>query len=202
MLLWVGLGNPGEKFAGHRHNVGFMAIDAIADYHNFGPEKTKFKGLIREGSITANGRPVKVLLLKPMTFMNESGRAVQQAMQFYKIPLDKVTVFHDELDLAPGKFRMKTGGGIAGHNGLRSIRQCSGEDFHRARLGIGHPGHKDKVHSYVLSNFAKAEQGWVADFMDALARAAEDLALGQKDKYQTKVDLLAPPPGGKPRRNA
>lgn len=202
MLLWVGLGNPGEKFAGHRHNVGFMAIDAIADHHNFGPEKTKFKGLIREGSITANGRPVKVLLLKPMTFMNESGRAVQQAMQFYKIPLDKVTVFHDELDLAPGKFRMKTGGGIAGHNGLRSIRQCSGEDFHRARLGIGHPGHKDKVHSYVLSNFAKAEQGWVADFMDALARAAEDLALGQKDKYQTKVDLLAPPPGGKPRRNA
>lgn len=202
MLLWVGLGNPGEKYAGNRHNIGFMAIDEIGNQHNFAPEKTKFKGLIREGTVMAGGRPVKVLLLKPMTFMNESGRAVQQAMQFYKIPLDNVTVFHDELDLAPGKFRMKTGGGIAGHNGLRSIRQCVGEDFHRARLGIGHPGHKDKVHSYVLSDFAKSEKGDVNNFTDALARAADELALGQKDKYQSKVDLLAPPPGSKPRRNA
>lgn len=200
MLLWVGLGNPGEKYAGHRHNIGFMAIDAIGDVHGFSPEKARFKGLTREGTILSDGRPVKVLLLKPMTFMNESGRAVQQAMQFYKIPLDKVTVFHDELDLAPGKFRMKTGGGIAGHNGLRSIRQSVGADFHRARLGIGHPGHKDRVHSYVLSNFAKSEQNWVADMMDALARAADLLASGIKDKYQTKVDLLAPPPDAKPRR--
>lgn len=202
MLLWVGLGNPGEKYAGHRHNIGFMAIDAIANDHGFATQKTKFKGLVSEGTVSEGGRPVKVLLLKPMTFMNDSGLSVQQAMQFYKIPLDKVTVFHDELDLAPGKFRMKTGGGIAGHNGLRSIRQHCGEDFHRARLGIGHPGSKDKVHSYVLSNFAKNEQDWVTDFMDALARAADILALGENDKYQTKVDLLAPPPGAKPRRNA
>ncbi len=201
MLLWVGLGNPGEQYAGNRHNIGFMAIDAIGDAHSFSPEKTKFKGLIREGTVMADGRPVKVLLLKPMTFMNESGRSVQQAMQFFKIPLDNVTVFHDELDLAPGKFRMKTGGGIAGHNGLRSIRQQVGEAYHRARLGIGHPGHKDKVHSYVLSDFAKAEQDWVANMMDALARAADLLALKESDKYQSKVDLLAPPPDAKPRRN-
>ena len=200
MLLWVGLGNPGEKYAGNRHNIGFMAIDAIGDDHGFSHEKTRFKGLAREGTVMSDGRPVKVLLLKPMTFMNESGRSVQQAMQFYKIPLNKVTVFHDELDLAFGKFRMKTGGGIAGHNGLRSIRQCVGEDFHRARLGIGHPGHKDRVHSYVLSDFAKSEASWVADMMDALARAADLLASGSKDKYQTKVDLLAPPPDAKPRR--
>ena len=200
MHLWVGLGNPGEKYAGNRHNIGFMAIDAIADFHHFGPEKVRFKGLTRDGTVTVDGRPVKVLLLKPTTFMNESGRAVQQAMQFFKIPLENVTVFHDELDLAPGKFRMKTGGGIAGHNGLRSIRQHVGENFHRARLGIGHPGHKDKVHGYVLSDFAKSEAGWVAAMMDALARAADLLALGERDKYQTKVDLLAPPPDSKPRR--
>jgi len=202
MLLWVGLGNPGEKYAGNRHNIGFMAIDAIGDMHDFSPEKSKFKGLVREGTILADGRPCKVLLLKPLTFMNESGRAVQQAMQFYKIPLDKVTVFHDELDLAPGKFRMKTGGGIAGHNGLRSIRQNVGENFHRARLGIGHPGQKSQVHSYVLSDFTKSENVWVEDFLDALARAADILASSEHDKYQTKVDLLAPAPGAKPRRNS
>ncbi len=201
MLLWVGLGNPGDKYAGNRHNIGFMVIDAIGDSHGFSDEKAKFKGLIREGHVNVDGRPVKVLLLKPMTFMNDSGRAVQQAMQFYKIPLDQVTVFHDELDLAPGKIRMKTGGGIAGHNGLRSIRQNVGENFHRARLGIGHPGHRDKVHSYVLSDFAKSEQDWLADFVDGLARAADNLAAGDHDKYQTRVDLLAPPPGAKPRRN-
>ncbi len=201
MLLWVGLGNPGDKYAGNRHNIGFMAIDAIGDYHNFSGEKSKFKGLIREGNVLVDGRPTKVLLLKPLTFMNESGRSVQQAMQFYKIPLQNLVVFHDELDLAPGKFRMKTGGGIAGHNGLRSIRQHVGEDFHRARLGIGHPGQKNKVHSYVLSDFAKSEASWVQDMMDALARAADLLAGGAMDKYQTRVDLLAPPPGAKPRRN-
>ena len=149
MLLWVGLGNPGAKYAGNRHNIGFLAIDAIGDDHNFPKEKSQFKGMVRQGMITADGRPVKVLLLKPMTFMNESGQSVQQAMQFYKISLGNVTVFHDELDLAPGKFRMKTGGGIAGHNGLRSIRQHCGEEFHRVRIGIGHPGHKDKVLSLI-----------------------------------------------------
>ncbi len=201
MQLWVGLGNPGEKYAGHRHNIGFMAIEAIAQNHNFTPFRARFQGLSAEGTIITNGRPQKILLLKPTTFMNESGRAVQKAAQFYKIPLDKIVVFHDELDIAPGKLRMKTGGGIAGHNGLRSIRQTMGEAFHRARIGIGHPGHKDKVHSYVLSNFAKAEQPWVNDMTDALARAADILATGAHDKYQTKVDLLAPPPGAKTRRS-
>lgn len=200
MLLWVGLGNPSAKYAGNRHNIGFMAIDAIADHHSFGPEKSKFKGLIRAGSINVEGRPTKILLLKPQTYMNESGRSVQQAMQFYKIPLDKVTVFFDELDLIPGKVRCKFGGGIAGHNGLRSIRQHVGADFHRVRIGIGHPGHREKVAGYVLSDFSKAEQSWVEDVTDALARSAELLAQGEHDKYQSKVDLLAPPPG-KSRRN-
>ena len=187
MLLWVGLGNPGAKYAGNRHNIGFLTIDAIGDDHHFPKEKSQFKGMVRQGMITADGRPVKVLLLKPMTFMNESGQSVQQAMQFYKISLGNVTVFHDELDLAPGKFRMKTGGGIAGHNGLRSIRQHCGEDFHRVRLGIGHPGHKDKVHSYVLSDFAKAEHGIRDDICNGAARYADLLAAGNGELFQTRV---------------
>ena len=187
MLLWVGLGNPGAKYAGNRHNIGFLTIDAIGDDHHFPKEKSQFKGMVRPGTITADGRPVKVLLLKPMTFMNESGQSVQQAMQFYKIPLENVTVFHDELDLAPGKFRMKTGGGIAGHNGLRSIRQHCGKEFHRARLGIGHPGHKDRVHSYVLSDFAKAEHGLRDDICDGTARYADLLAAGNRELFQTRV---------------
>jgi len=187
MLLWVGLGNPGAKYAGNRHNIGFMAIDAIGDDHYFPNEKSQFKGMVSQGTITSEGRLVKVLLLKPMTFMNESGKSVQQAMKFYKIPLDNVTVFHDELDLAPGKFRMKTGGGIAGHNGLRSIRQHCGEDFHRARIGIGHPGHKDKVHSYVLNDFAKAEHGIRDDICNGMARYADLLASGNRELFQTRV---------------
>ncbi len=200
MLLWVGLGNPGAKYAGNRHNIGFMAVDAICDHFGFGPERSKFSGLIRDGVIDSQGRAIKVLILKPQTFMNESGWAVQKAMQFYKIPLENVTVFYDELDLVPGKVRHKLGGGIAGHNGLRSIRQHVGAGFHRIRIGIGHPGHKDKVASYVLSDFAKSEQPWVDDLIDALARSADLLASGEADKYQSKVDLLAPPPG-KSRRN-
>jgi len=187
MLLWVGLGNPGAKYAGNRHNIGFLVINAIGDDHNFPNEKSQFKGMVRQGMISANGRPIKILLLKPMTFMNESGQSVQQAMQFYKIPLENVTVFHDELDLDPGKFRMKTGGGIAGHNGLRSIRQHCGESFHRARIGIGHPGHKDKVHSYVLSDFAKAEHGIRDDICNGSARYADLLASGNRELFQTRV---------------
>lgn len=187
MLLWVGLGNPGEKYVGNRHNIGFMAIDAIGDAHNFPAEKSQFKGMARQGMITADGRPVKILLLKPMTFMNESGQSVQKAMQFYKIPLENVTVFHDELDLAPGKFRIKTGGGIAGHNGLRSIRQHCGENFHRARLGIGHPGQKDRVHSYVLSDFAKTEHNLRDDIKDGVAKYADLLAMGNSELFQTRV---------------
>jgi PTH1 family peptidyl-tRNA hydrolase len=201
VLLIVGLGNPGEKYSAHRHNIGFMVVNEIADAHNFGPAKSKFNGMVREGLIQTDNGPVKAMVLKPMTFMNESGRAVQKAAQFYKIPLDKIIVFHDELDLEPGKFRMKTGGGIAGHNGLRSIREHVGEKFHRARIGIGHPGHKDRVHSYVLSDFAKSESDWVNALCDGCARAADLLALGELDKYQTKVNHLAPAPSAKPRRN-
>jgi len=187
MLLWVGLGNPGAKYAAHRHNIGFMAIDAIGDDHNFPKEKTQFQGLTRMGTISVDSRPVKVLLLKPTTFMNESGRSVQKAMQFFKIPLENVTVFHDELDIAPGKFRMKVGGGIAGHNGLRSIKQHCGNEFARARMGIGHPGHKDKVSGYVLSDFAKAEHNMRDDMINGSARYADLLAGGQADLYQTRV---------------
>ena len=183
MLLWVGLGNPGAKYAGNRHNIGFMVIDAIGDDHSLPADKTQFKGMVRSGLIGGK----KVLLLKPMTFMNESGQSVQAAMSFYKIPLENVTVFHDELDLAPGKFRMKTGGGIAGHNGLRSIRQHCGEAFHRVRLGIGHPGHKDRVHSYVLSDFAKDEHDLRDDICNGAARYAELLAQGNGELYQTRV---------------
>ncbi|MEP3892304.1 MAG: aminoacyl-tRNA hydrolase [Hellea sp.] len=183
MLLWVGLGNPGAKYAGNRHNIGFMAIDAIGADHHFPADKAQFKGLARQGLIDGH----KVLLLKPMTFMNESGQSVQAAMQFYKIPLENVTVFHDELDLVPGKFRMKIGGGIAGHNGLRSIRQHCGEDFQRVRLGIGHPGHKDRVHSYVLSDFAKAEHAMRDDICNGAARYAQLLAGGNSELFQTRV---------------
>lgn len=183
MLLWIGLGNPGAKYAGNRHNIGFMVMDAIGDDHHLTAYKSQFKGMTRQGLIGGK----KVMLLKPMTFMNESGQSVQAAMSFYKIPLDNVTVFHDELDLAPGKFRMKTGGGIAGHNGLRSIRQHCGEDFHRVRVGIGHPGHKDKVHSYVLSDFAKAEHGLRDDICNGAARYADLLADGNGELFQTRV---------------
>ncbi len=189
MHLWVGLGNPGQQYAGHRHNIGFMAIEAIARYHNFGPERSKFSAIVQEGTISAQGRPVKILLMKPQTFMNESGRAIQKAMAFYKIPLANVNVIHDELDLVPFKLRMKMGGGIAGHNGLRSIRQHVGADFQRMRLGIGHPGHKDKVHHYVLSDFCKSEHAPLNDLLDRIAKASDLLAAGAPDKFQTKVSM-------------
>ncbi len=205
MLLLVGLGNPGCKHAGNRHNIGFMAVDEIADHHGFGPEKSKFSGLIREGMIKTDNGPKKAMVLKPTTFMNESGRAVQAAAKFYKIPLSQIVVFHDELDIDEGKFRVKIGGGIAGHNGLRSIRQHMSADFVRVRMGIGHPGHKDKVHSHVLSDFSKSELPWVEDLTRACARAIEFLAevpisLDPINKFQTKVSVLAPSPTAKPQR--
>lgn len=184
MQLWVGLGNPGAKHALDRHNIGFMVVDAIADDHKFGPEQAKFSGLIRTGTIGDE----KVLILKPTTSMNKSGMSVQKAMAFYKIPLSAVTVFHDELDIAPGKIRVKMGGGLAGHNGLKSINQmCGGPDFGRIRLGIGHPGHKDRVSGYVLSGFAKDEIDLRDDMCNGIGRYADELANGAKDKFQTHV---------------
>jgi PTH1 family peptidyl-tRNA hydrolase len=183
--LWVGLGNPGAQYAMHRHNVGFMATDTIAEVHGFGPVQKKFQGWLQEGRIGTH----KVLLLKPATFMNESGRAVGEAMRFYKLGHEALTVFHDELDLAPFKVKVKQGGGTAGHNGLRSIDQHLGADFRRVRLGIGHPGHKDRVTGYVLGNFAKAETDDLTDMLGAVAAEAEWLAKGDGTRFMNDVAL-------------
>lgn len=185
MQLWVGLGNPGPQYALHRHNVGFMAADTIAEVHGFGPVQKKFQGWLQEGRI---GRE-KILLLKPATFMNESGRAVGEAMRFYKLDLSALTVFHDELDLAPFKVKVKRGGGHAGHNGLRSIDQHLGADFRRVRLGIGHPGHKDRVTGHVLGNFAKAEMDPLATMLGAISAEAEWLAAGDDTRFMNDVAL-------------
>ncbi len=192
MLILAGLGNPGEKHELNRHNLGFMVVDAIADRFKFGVEKSRFLGLTRQGAIETPDGPVNVMTLKPQTFMNESGQSVSQAVWFYKTPLSELVVFHDELDLAPGRLRMKTGGGAAGHNGLRSIADWIGADFRRARLGIGHPGDKDRVMAYVLNNFAKSEGPWVTALLDACAEAAPMLAAGQDERYQAEVLRLAP----------
>jgi PTH1 family peptidyl-tRNA hydrolase len=190
MKLWVGLGNPGGKYAGNRHNIGFMALDRVADDHGFGPWKSKFQAEISEGRL---GRE-KVLLLKPQTFMNLSGQSVGEAMRFYKLTPDDVMVFHDELDLAPGKLRVKTGGGHAGHNGLRSIHQHIGAEYHRVRLGIGHPGHKDRVSQYVLNDFAKADQAWLDDLLRGICDGAPELAHGETGKFMNAVALRVNPP--------
>lgn len=187
MLLWVGLGNPGTEHARQRHNIGFMAIEAIARRHGFSPWRKRFKGEIAEGSIAG----VKVLALKPQTYMNASGEAVQPAAAFHKIPPGDIWAFHDELDLAPGKVRVKRGGGTAGHNGLRDMQRVLGTpDFWRVRLGIGHPGMKEKVTGHVLGNFAKADQPWVEALLDAVADAAPLLAQGKPEDFMTRVALL------------
>ena len=185
MQLWVGLGNPGPQYALHRHNVGFMVLDTLAEFHNFGPVQKKFQGWLQEGRIGGE----KILLLKPATYMNESGRAVGEALRFYKLATDALTVFHDELDLAPFKVKVKQGGGTAGHNGLRSIDQHLGPDFRRVRLGIGHPGHKDRVTGHVLGNFAKAEMDPLADMLGAIAGEAEWLAKGDNARFVSDVAL-------------
>lgn len=183
MLLFVGLGNPGAKYAGNRHNIGFMAMDRIAQDHGFGPWKGKFQGDIAEGQLGGQ----KVILLKPGTFMNLSGQSVGEAMRFYKLQPEDVTVFHDELDLAPGKVRVKTGGGHAGHNGLRSIHQHIGEAYQRVRLGIGHPGRKELVAQYVLQDFAKADAEWLDDLMRGISDGAAELAGGRKDRFLNAI---------------
>ena len=185
MQVWAGLGNPGPQYAMHRHNVGFMALDAIAEVHGFAPVQKKFSGWIQEGRIGSH----KVLLLKPATFMNESGRAVGEALRFYKLGVEALTVFHDELDLAPFKVKVRTGGGLAGHNGLRSIDQHLGPDFRRVRIGIGHPGHKDRVTGHVLGNYAKAEIDELAGMLGAMAAEAEWLADGNDARFMSDVAL-------------
>jgi PTH1 family peptidyl-tRNA hydrolase len=183
--IWVGLGNPGAQYAMQRHNVGFMAVDAIAETHGFDPPKKAFSGWTRQGRIGGD----RVLLLKPATFMNDSGRAVRAAMDFFKKEAGDVTVFHDELDLAPFKVKVKTGGGTAGHNGLRSTEAHVGNDFRRVRIGIGHPGHKDKVNRHVLGNYAKAEMDDLADMLGAIAAEADWLAKSDDARFMNEVAL-------------
>lgn len=202
MLILAGLGNPGPAYAAHRHNVGFMAADVIASRWRFGPERVKFQSLAAEGSIDTAAGPVKALLLKPQTFMNDSGRAVGEAMRFYKRTPADVVVFYDEIDMAPGRFRMKTGGGAAGHNGIRSIAGAIRPEFRRARIGVGHPGHKDAVMPYVLGPFSKADKTWLEPMLTTLADALPMLAAGEDEKYQAEVMRLAPSPKLDPRAAA
>ncbi|MGB8811714.1 MAG: aminoacyl-tRNA hydrolase [Paracoccaceae bacterium] len=189
MKLFVGLGNPGAKYAGNRHNIGFMAVDRIAADHGFAPWRRAFKGWVAEGRLGAD----KVVMLKPDTFMNLSGEAVQAALAFYKLPLADVVVFHDELDLAPGKIRVKHGGGHAGHNGLRSIHGHLGDAYGRVRLGIGHPGHKDAVAGYVLHDFAKTDAEWLDDLMRGISDGAAALADGDSARFLNAVALRTVP---------
>lgn len=185
MQIWAGLGNPGAEHAMQRHNVGFMALDAIAEIHGFGAVRKQFQGWTQEGRIGSE----KILLLKPATYMNESGRSIAEALRFYKLDVAALTVFHDELDLAPFKVKVRTGGGLAGHNGLRSTDQHLGPDFRRVRIGIGHPGHKDRVTGYVLGNYAKAEIDPLADMLGAMAGEADRLAEGDDVRFMNDVAL-------------
>ena len=195
MLLLVGLGNPGPKYERNRHNIGFMAVDAIVHRHSFQPERARFRAVCAEGVIA--GR--KTLAMKPTTFMNESGRAVGEALRFFKLAPEQVVVLHDELDLAFGKIRTKRGGGHAGHNGLRSIDQHIGPDFWRIRIGIGHPGEKERVHGHVLGDFAKADNPMVERIVDAIADAAPLIAKDDFNAFMSRAALLiSPPPPKKP----
>jgi len=185
MRLFVGLGNPGSKYAHNRHNIGFMAVDEIARRQGFAPWRRRFQGETAEGTLDRE----RVVLLKPLTFMNDSGRAVQEAANFFKLAADEITVFQDELELPPAKVRVKVGGGIAGHNGLRSISSHIGNDYRRVRLGIGHPGVKELVHGYVLSDFAKDDRPWVEALREAIADNAGLLATDRDSTFQNKVHL-------------
>ena len=190
MRLFVGLGNPGPAYAKNRHNIGYMAVDRIAQDHGFAPFRAKFQGRVSEGMLGSE----KVVLLKPETFMNRSGQSVAEAAKFYRLPPDRITVFHDELDLAPGKVRLKQGGGHAGHNGLRSIHAHLGDGYGRVRLGIGHPGDKDRVAGYVLSDFAKAEQDWLDNLLRGIGDGAPALAEDESAKFLNAIALRVAPP--------
>ncbi len=183
MQLIAGLGNPGGKYAGNRHNVGFMALDAIAAAHGFSPWRKRFAGESCDGVLSGE----KCLLLKPLTYMNESGRALGEAVRFYKLPLSNVLVIHDEIDLGPGKLKMKKGGGNAGHNGLRSISAHIGNDYRRLRIGVGHPGRKELVHAHVLKDFSKADHAWLDPLLDAIAEAAPLLGAGDDARFLNAV---------------
>ncbi|MBB2205738.1 aminoacyl-tRNA hydrolase [Gluconacetobacter takamatsuzukensis] len=188
MLLWTGLGNPEPGMSRHRHNVGFMAVDRIALRHGFTPWRKRFRGEVAEGRVGTH----KVLLLKPMTYMNLSGESVQQAAAFYKIPVESITAFHDELDLAPGRVRVKRGGGAAGHNGLRSMdRMLGSQDYWRVRLGIGHPGVRERVTGHVLGDFSKSDQDWLEPMLDGLSDTAPVLADGKPELFMTRMAMLA-----------
>ena len=188
--IFVGLGNPGAKYANNRHNIGFMAIDRIALDHEFGPWRSKFQGMISEGWLGTD----RVLLLKPETFMNLSGQSVAAALKFYKSNISDLTVFHDELDLVPGKCRFKTGGGHAGHNGLRSIHMHLNAEYDRVRIGIGHPGHKDAVAGYVLHDFSKTDHNWIDNLLTGISNGAPKLAQGESGKFMNAVALRTAPP--------
>jgi PTH1 family peptidyl-tRNA hydrolase len=203
MLLIAGLGNPGPAYAGHRHNIGFRVVERIAADHGFGPWRNRFKSEVAEGAVDGStGGREKVLLMKPQTFMNNSGHAVGEAMRFHKLTASQVVAFYDELDLAPGRFRMKVGGGAAGHNGVRSIIAQAHPDIRRARIGIGHPGDKDRVLGHVLADFAKSEADWVEALLAACSRALPYLVAGDDERYQAEVMRLAPSPKADPRRPA
>ena len=199
MLLFVGLGNPGPKYENNRHNIGFMAVDAIAHRHGFGPWRSRFHGMVSEGTIAGE----KVLALKPMTYMNESGRSVGEAVRFFKLSVDAVTVFYDELDLVPGKMRLKRGGGAGGHNGIRDIDRHIDREYRRVRLGIGHPGDKNRVHGYVLSDFSKSERtGWLEVLIDAVADDVDNLVRDDESRFMSRVAHAVFPPPPKPAKPA
>ena len=197
MKLFVGLGNPGKKYTNNRHNIGFMALNQIANDHSFSPWKNKFQGQITDGKLGDE----KVILLKPETFMNLSGQSVSETIKFYKIKIEDIIVFHDELDLAPAKLRVKISGGHAGHNGLRSIHQHIGADYHRVRMGIGHPGHKDRVANYVLSDFAKNDQNWLQDLLFGISDGAIYLANNDAGKFMNAVAMRTVPQREKPTKS-
>ncbi|MBB4121480.1 aminoacyl-tRNA hydrolase [Martelella radicis] len=203
MFIIAGLGNPGGQYAGNRHNIGFMAVEAIAEENGFSPWSAKFKGLISEGSIAGE----KILLIKPQTFMNLSGESVGEALRFYKLSLEDLLVIYDELDLIPGKARMKTGGGSGGHNGIKSIDAHCGKDYRRLRLGIGHPGDKARVHGHVLGNFARSDSEWLEPLLEGIAKNTDLLVRGEDSQFMNRIALVgnttsakpAPKPAAKPK---